>query len=80
MSGLFNYLRIFPWSMAAIRLPEHSHCKFCGDPIPFGEEYCDDECRAGEEARVRKERNKDLAFYVISGITIVVILVLGYIL
>ena len=19
-------------------MPEHSHCKFCGDPIPFGED------------------------------------------
>ena len=31
--------------MANIRLPEHSHCQYCGDPIPFGEEYCDENCR-----------------------------------
>ena len=37
-------------------MPEHSHCKFCGDPIPFGEEYCDEECRKNEAAREAAEK------------------------
>lgn len=49
--------------MAAVRLPEHSHCKFCGDPIPFGEEYCNDACRQGEVDRIAKEKRKDYIFY-----------------
>ncbi len=46
------------------RLPEHSHCRFCGDPLPFGEEYCDDECRAGEARRDAAEKRRDMLFYV----------------
>lgn len=59
--------------MAALRLPEHSHCKFCGDPIPFGEEFCNDECRENESNRVASEKKKDYIFY---GVTIAIILAL----
>ena len=60
-------------------MPEHSHCKFCGDPIPFGEEYCDDECRKNEVAREAAETRKDMMFYVSSGVAIIVIVVAGLI-
>ena len=56
--------------MASLKLPEHSHCKFCGDPIPFGEEFCSDECRKGETDRLAAEKKKDYMFY---GITIAII-------
>lgn len=49
--------------VGGLRLPEHSHCKFCGDPVPFGEEFCDEECRRGEAERVRKERNREWLFW-----------------
>ncbi len=64
--------------MAVIRLPDHSHCIYCGDPIPFGEEYCSEECRAKEAARAENERRKDRLFYVIATVTIIVILAVGY--
>lgn len=64
---------------AGIRLPEHSHCRFCGGPIPFGEEYCDDECRRGEAERVAKEKRRDLMFYASAGVAIIVIVVAGLI-
>ena len=60
-------------------MPEHSHCKFCGDPIPFGEEYCDEECRKNEAAREAAEKRRDMMFYVYSGVAIVVIVVAGLI-
>ena len=60
-------------------MPEHSHCKFCGDPIPFGEEYCDEKCRKNEAAREAAEKRKDLMFYVSSGVAIVVIMAAGLI-
>ena len=63
--------------MANLRLPEHSHCIYCGDPIPFGEEYCNDECRRNEEARVAKEKRKDMGFYVFAAVTVAVILAVG---
>lgn len=57
-------------------MPEHSHCKFCGDPIPFGEEYCDDECRKGEAARVAAEKRRDVLFYG-SAIVVIAIIILA---
>ena len=53
---------------AGIRLPEHSHCKFCGD-----------ECRRGEAERVAKEKRRDLMFYASAGVAIIVIVVAGLI-
>ncbi len=64
--------------MAGIRLPEHSHCKYCGDPVPFGEEYCNDSCRAGDAESMQKQKKKDLMFYVVAGLTVVIILAVGY--
>jgi len=59
--------------MATIRLPDHSHCAYCGDPIPFGEEYCNEECRNNERNRVAKEKRKDYIFY---GVAVATILIL----
>ncbi len=66
--------------MAGLRLPEHSHCAFCGDPIPFGEEFCDDGCRRGEEKRISDENRKEILFFVGAGLSVVVIVALGFIL
>ena len=49
-------------------MPEHSHCKFCGDPVPFGEEYCE-----------AAEKRRDMLFYVSAGVAVVVILAIGLI-
>ncbi len=59
--------------MASLRLPEHAHCKFCGDPIPFGDEYCNEKCRKGEADRLAAEKKKDYIFY---GVTITIIIAL----
>lgn len=61
--------------MANIRLPEHSHCIFCGDPIPFGEEYCDDECRKAEADRVAKENRRNYIFWGAAGIVIIAVFI-----
>ena len=63
-----------------LRLPEHSHCKYCGDPVPFGDEYCDEECRRNEEAREKKEKTKELLFWGSAGIIIVIVIAAGVIL
>ena len=62
--------------MANIRLPEHSHCAYCGDPIPFGEEYCNEECRKNEAERVAKEKRKDYIFYGIAAATILALFII----
>ncbi len=66
--------------MAIVRLPEHSHCRYCGDPIPFGELHCGETCAEAERERDRKERRKDLAFYAASAVTVAAILGIGLIL
>ena len=60
-------------------MPEHSHCKFCGDPVPFGEVYCDEEGRRAEAARAAAEKRRDMLFYVSAGVAVVVILAIGLI-
>lgn len=41
-----------------MKLPEHSHCKFCGDPIRFGDDYCSDDCGKFDSDRKKKEDRK----------------------
>lgn len=66
--------------MATVRLPEHSHCKYCGDPIPFGEDYCGEGCRDADIQREKAEKKKDVMFYALSAVTVAVILAAGYLL
>ena len=60
--------------MATVRLPDHSHCKYCGDPVPFGEEYCNDACRNAETKREKKDKMRDAMFYASAVIVIIAIL------
>ena len=65
--------------MACMRLPVHSRGKFCGDPVPFGEEYCDEEGRRAEAEREAAEKRRDMLCYVSAGVSVVVILAIGLI-
>lgn len=58
-------------------LPNHSHCKYCGDPVPFGSEYCDDDCRDLHKAEKGVERKKDILFYGLIAASLVAILIAG---
>ena len=62
-----------------VALPNHSHCGYCGNPVPYGEEYCDDDCRELHDAEKRMERKKDLIFYGMIAVSLVSILVVGVI-
>lgn len=62
--------------MANIRLPDHSHCIYCGDPVPFGNDYCDEECRNNEKARVAQEKKRDYIFYGISAAIVIALFVI----
>ena len=63
--------------VGGLRLPEHSHCKFCGDPIPFGQEFCDEECRAAEIAREKAEKRKEYLFWGSAAIVCVIVVAVG---
>ena len=60
----------------AMKLPEHSHCTYCGDPIPFGESYCNEECKQKEAERVAAEKRKNYIFYAVTAGIIVALLVI----
>ncbi len=49
--------------MAAVKLPEHSHCANCGDPIPFGTDYCSEKCMQEHAVKKRRTAIRDFAFY-----------------
>ena len=60
--------------------PNHSHCEYCGDPIPFGEKYCDKDCEELCIEQEKMEKRKDTKFYVMIGASLVAILSVGMVL
>ena len=60
------------------KLPEHGHCENCGDPVPFGEYFCSDECSKEYEKDVREAKMLDTRFYVIMGAIIAGVAVAAY--
>ncbi len=57
-----------------VSLPNHSHCSYCGNPIPYGESYCDEDCRELHEIERKMERKKDIIFYAVIAASLVSIL------
>jgi Uncharacterized protein containing a Zn-ribbon len=61
----------------AIPLPDHDHCKFCGDAVPFDRAYCKEECYWNDQARMKKEKNDNVRFAVLTVVSVVIIAVVG---
>jgi len=59
------------------RLPEHDHCRFCGDPVPFDRAYCSEECYYNDQAKTRKKKRDDLLFVALTGASVAVIVIVG---
>lgn len=57
-----------------MRLPEHSHCDYCGDAIPFGESFCNEECRESHDIEEIEEKKKEHRFF---GTGIAILIALG---
>ncbi|HHT75298.1 MAG TPA: DUF2116 family Zn-ribbon domain-containing protein [Methanomassiliicoccaceae archaeon] len=64
----------------SIRLPEHSHCMNCGDPTPSDEPYCSDECQREQEAKERRNRQRNLIFYIVAIVAIAAVWLFSYVL
>jgi len=62
----------------ALKLPDHSHCESCGDPIPFGESHCSEECRISAENEKAKEKRTEYITYASIGVALVAIVLIGY--
>lgn len=61
-------------------LPNHSHCRYCGNPVEYGEEFCDDDCRELNRAEEAMEKKKDIIFYGLIAISLLAILAVGAVL
>jgi len=61
----------------AIPLPEHDHCKFCGDAVPFDMAYCKEECYWNDQARMKKEKRDGTVFAVLTVVSVTVIILIG---
>lgn len=62
------------------RLPEHDHCKFCGDPVPFDRAYCTEDCYWKDQARMKKEKKNNLLFILITGASVLAIMAVSILL
>jgi predicted nucleic acid-binding Zn ribbon protein len=55
-------------------LPEHDHCRNCGDPVPFDMLYCSLDCYHAHQAALRSERRREILFWAacIAGVAAVI--------
>ncbi|MDD1770581.1 MAG: DUF2116 family Zn-ribbon domain-containing protein [Methanomassiliicoccales archaeon] len=60
------------------RLPPHSHCVQCDNPIQEGEEYCSDECRQARKIANQKSNRRSWIFVIIVIAALIVLGVLTY--
>jgi len=60
-------------------LPDHSHCKYCGETTEYGDDYCNDQCKANFEAESKAEKMKDYKFYGLIAVSLIAILIVGII-
>lgn len=59
-------------------LPDHGHCVVCDEPVDVGMEYCSDMCKEKREKEWKKQKNKNLLFFVAVGVLFVVLTLSAY--
>jgi predicted nucleic acid-binding Zn ribbon protein len=64
----------------SVRLPEHDHCKFCGDPVPFERAYCSEDCYWKDHAEKKKEKNNNMIFAILTIVSVAAITAAGILL
>ena len=58
------------------RLPPHTHCINCNDPIPEGKQFCSEQCEKEFKALAKKDSRRSTYFIIIIGIIIVAVALL----
>ena len=58
-------------------LPPHSHCVYCDEPIPEGQEFCSDECKNAFMAKRKKTSRRMAIFYIGAAIAFMVIAIMA---
>ncbi len=59
-------------------LPEHDHCRYCGDAIPFEQAYCSEECYYADQRRIGREKRRDNAVFTVATAGTATLLLIGY--
>ena len=62
------------------RLPEHDHCQFCGDPVPFDQAFCSEDCYWSEQARIKKEKKDNIMFVLLTAVSVAAIVAISVLL
>jgi predicted nucleic acid-binding Zn ribbon protein len=57
-------------------LPDHAHCLECDAAIPIGKQFCSDQCESARNAKIRRQKNRNLMYTVI---LLVIIVTLGFV-
>ncbi|MDY0293305.1 MAG: DUF2116 family Zn-ribbon domain-containing protein [Candidatus Methanomethylophilaceae archaeon] len=63
---------------ATARLPEHSHCRNCDDPLPAGDEFCSEECRDDYRRERARESRGDYLFAAFAVVSVIAIALLTW--
>ncbi|MDR3282664.1 MAG: DUF2116 family Zn-ribbon domain-containing protein [Candidatus Methanoplasma sp.] len=58
-------------------LPEHDHCKFCGDAVPFDQAYCSEKCYWEDQAGLRAKKKNNVLFAVFTVASVAVTAAVG---
>lgn len=62
----------------AVKLPDHAHCEYCGDPIQFGETHCSEDCKVAAQQESAKEKRLEYITYLFAGILVVAVGIIGF--
>jgi predicted nucleic acid-binding Zn ribbon protein len=62
-----------------VRLPPHSHCLECDDPVEEGVEYCSDECRERSAIKKKRSGSRMKLFYVIAGAALILFWIVAFV-
>lgn len=58
-----------------VTIPLHAHCKVCGKSIPWGKDYCSNECR-DKESKAQKKAKRMSRFYLLFFVMLIVLMLI----
>ncbi|MBI0583014.1 MAG: DUF2116 family Zn-ribbon domain-containing protein [Methanomassiliicoccus sp.] len=64
----------------SVRLPPHSHCLNCEEPVPEGEQYCSEKCMVESKVKQKQSSVRNKLFYVIAAVALVLLWLFTFVL